>query len=252
MSFRRFKKHDDTETAILNFALTFAKALLVFCVVMFIMISPDQKKNDGIKPKMEYMLTISWPGTLDYDVDTWIRDPDGKVVWYGNKQADFLNLERDDMGKSRNTVVIDGKPVVAENNEELVAIRGFKPGEYIVNVHLYSAERKYNEGLPVPAFPVTLTITKMNPTVKEVYKMKVQVEYVRQEVHIVRFTLTSEGEMQNFTSDLPVMLREKIENSTSNSQSMTPTIPPTFGGGGGFGINGIVGPGGGGGNLNGH
>ena len=242
MSFRRFHQHDDdTETAILNFALTFAKALLVFCVVMFVMISPEAKKNDGVKPKMEYLLSISWPGSLDYDVDTWIKDPDGKIVWYGNKNADFLNLERDDMGKSRNTVVIDGKPVVAENNEELVAIRGFKPGEYIVNVHLYSAERDYTDGKPVPQFPVTLKITKMNPDVREVWKGAVQMESVRQEVHIVRFTLHEDGTMDGFTSDLPVLLRERIEQSRSdNAQSGPAPIPPSFGATpfGGFGSGG--------------
>ncbi len=86
MRHRLRRPHDDTEAALANFALTFAKALLVTCVVLFLLISPETKREDGIKPKMEFMIAIEWPGELDYDVDIWIKDPDGKKLYYERRE----------------------------------------------------------------------------------------------------------------------------------------------------------------------
>jgi hypothetical protein len=203
----RRRKHDDTEIALANFSLTFAKALLVFCVILFLMINPNQKKEDGIKPKIEYMITMSWPTDLDYDVDIWIKDPDGKVLYYENKEVGFMTLERDDLGKTNNTVMVQGQEISILNNEELVSVRGFNPGEYVINAHLYSALRITTPQVIKP-FNVTITIQKMNPTVTIVYQGVAVIDTVRQEVHIVRFTMESDGTMKGFTSDLPVNLRE--------------------------------------------
>lgn len=213
MSFRRHRKHDDTETALANFALTFAKALLVFCVVLFVMIAPDTKKDDGVKPKMEYLISMSWPGDYDYDIDIWVRDPQGRILWYANKEIGFLNLERDDMGYHNNKVLIDGREVLVKNNEELIAVRGFLPGEYVLNVHLYSAERNYDPNAVIRAVPVTVKIEKINPSVRMIHRSQVVLRRPREEVHVIRFTINADGSMSNFTSDLPVELREKVPSS---------------------------------------
>lgn len=204
---RRRRKHDDTESALANFALTFAKAMMVFCVVLFVMISPDQKKEDGIKPKIEYMLAMSWPGDLDYDVDIWIKDPEGNILYYGNREVGFLNLERDDLGSRNNTITVEGKRVTVMNNEEIVAIRGFMPGEYIVNVHLYTARNSAKYEAPVDPFPVSLRIERLNPTVKRVGSFSTILSHVGQEAHLLRFTLKSDGSMVNINNELPTLVR---------------------------------------------
>lgn len=209
MSRFRRRLHDDTEAALANFALTFAKALLVLCFVIFVMISPDTKKDDGIKPKMEYMIIMDWPGDLDYDVDIWIRDPEGRIVFYGNREAGFLNLERDDLGKWNDTVIVDGQPTVVSVNQEIVAVRGIQPGEYVINVHLFRANRVSYEG-DVPPFKVDIRIEKLNPTVRTVYRGSVTLRRIRDEVHVTRFTMTPSGEVLNTFSDLPIYLRERI------------------------------------------
>ena len=219
------RRHDDTEIALANFSLTFAKALLVFCVILFLMINPNQKKEDGVKPKIEYLITMSWPPELDYDVDVWIRDPDGNVLYYNNKEVGFLNLERDDLGKTNNTVMIQGIEVTVVNNEELVSIRGFNPGEYVINAHLYTAN-KISQPDPVTPFKVTLTIQKMNPMVTIVYQGYAVIDTVRQEVHLVRFTMGSDGNMKSLTNELPTSIREKIMDG-DNAQSGSMYQPGT-------------------------
>lgn len=223
---RKRKKHDDVDIALANFSLTFAKALLVFCVILFLMINPSQKTQDGIKPKMEYLITLSWPKELDYDVDIWIKDPDGKILYYENKEVGLLNLERDDLGTRNNSITVQGKEVVVVSNEELVSIRGFKPGEYIINAHLYSGNKVSNP-VPVEPFNVTVTIQKMNPNVIVVYQGTATIQMVRQEVHLVRFNLTSDGFAKNFTNELPVNLREKINEHMIERNSSMGSIPGT-------------------------
>lgn len=221
---RRFKQ-DDTETALANFALTFAKALLVFCVVLFLMIAPPKKEEDGIKPKMEYLISISWPIDVDADVDVWMRDPDGNILWYGNKEIGLANLERDDMGKRNNKIMIGDREVVKLNNEELVSFRGFKPGEYVINVHLYSYGMNFVPNDPINPLPVRITITRLNPSVSTPYVGNASITFVRQEVHLVRFTLDAEGNISNIETELPVMIRETVK--AADAGMFNPMIGPS-------------------------
>lgn len=221
---RRRHKHDDTEVALANFALTFAKALLVFCVILFVMINPAEKKTDGVKPKIEYLVTMSWPKELDYDVDIWIRDPDGNILYYDKKEVGFLNLERDDLGSKNNTVQLGDRTITVVINEELVSMRGFKPGEYVINAHLYSAGSSPNER-PVPPFKVKLVIQKMNPSVTTVYQGMAEIDAVRQEVHLMRFNLSSDGTASAFSNDMPTMLREQVPSDSEGRFGGT-TVPP--------------------------
>ena len=202
--------HDDTEAALANFALTFAKALLVFCVVMFLMISPESKKSDGIKPKMEYMISIEWPGDKNYDVDTWVQNPDGKTLMFNNREVNFMTLERDNLGYNSNTVEVNGQTVRLPINEELVAVRGIFPGEYVLNLHLFKANGVRGGGqIPVEPIEVKVRIEKLNPSVKLVFRGSVVLSRIDQEEHVVRFTLTPEGDMTNITTELPISLIQR-------------------------------------------
>jgi hypothetical protein len=197
------RKGSDTETALANFGLTFAKSLLVFCVILFTMISPEAKK-EGIKPKLEFMITMEWPGDLDYDVDIYVRDPEGNIMFYNNREVGFLNLERDDLGRSNNVVVVDGKEVRASKfHEEIVSIRGFMAGEYVVNVHLFNSKIG---GQSVPC-PITVTMTKFNPSINEIFKQDVVLDHEGEEKHITRFTMTEDGRITHLDKSLPVSLR---------------------------------------------
>lgn len=220
---RRQRKHDDTEIALANFALTFAKALLVFCVILFVMINPSKQETDGVKPKIEYLITMSWPKDLDYDVDIWIRDPDGNVIYYDKKEVGFLNLERDDLGSKNNSIQVGQTTLTIMNNEELVSIRGFKPGEYVINAHLYSAESN-STPRPVLPFRINVVIQRMNPMVSTSYEGSAEMSGVRQEVHLVRFNLSSDGNAAGFINDLPIFLRQKINDGEGRFGS--PTLPP--------------------------
>lgn len=209
--------HDDTEAALANFALTAFKAMLVLCVVIFLLISPQSKKEDGVKPKAEFMIAMEWPGNLDYDIDIYVRDPGGQVMYYNRREVDFINLERDDRGSENNTVKINGQDVTAPFHEELVMIRGIKPGEYLVNVHFFQKGDSLGQH-EVEPFPVKLRMDKLNPTVKPVYRGEVTLSRVWQEAHGFRFTLSQDGRVSGVTNEVPTMIRSQAIDQHARSQ----------------------------------
>ena len=179
------QQKDDTETALANFALTFAKALLVFCVIMFVMISENKKTEDGIKPKVEAMISVSWNKDAKIDVDTWMRNSEGGIIYYMNKENGVLFLDRDDLGDQCISVC-----------EEITSIRGLVEGEYVLNLNVFHAHKLGKEGgkeaagnpLPEP-LTVHVKIVQMNPTIVVVYEKDVVLTLIKEEKHVVRFNI---------------------------------------------------------------
>ena len=195
---RRFRpSHDGTEIAITNFALTFAKALLVFCVVLFILINPEQG-SDGTKPKAEFLITVDWTGAGKYDVDTWLRLPDGSRVNFQNKESGIAFLERDDLGNTCDATTSGGKPL--NDCEEITVLRGVVIGEYVLALHLYSVDRSIQVA-PVNPVVVRVKIEKLNPTVTIVWQTAVTLSTVREEKSVVRFTVLRDGSIKDFNGD---------------------------------------------------
>lgn len=200
---RHRRRHSGTETAVTNFSLTFAKAMLVFCVVLCVLINPQQGQ-DGVKPKAEFLISVDWQGDGKYDVDTWTRLPDGSRVNFQNKESGVVFLERDDLGHDCNATTHAGKPVNA--CEEIVVIRGVVPGEYTIALHLYSANQSVTP-TSVKPIPVHVKIEKLNPTTTIVWQTTVELDRVRMEKGVVRFTMADNAMISSFeTDDLPSMI----------------------------------------------
>mgnify|MGYP006946111184 CR=1 FL=1 len=82
---------------------------------------------------------VGWPDRNPNDIDTWVQDPGGKLVWFRNREAGLMHLDRDDRGNFKDTITVDGKQIENPINQETVTLRGIEKGEYIVNVHQYLA-----------------------------------------------------------------------------------------------------------------
>jgi hypothetical protein len=195
---QRHRPHQDgVEIALANFSLTFAKALLVFCVVLFIMIAP-QAGRDGTKPKAEYLITVDWSGVGKYDVDTWVKLPNGTRVNYHNKESGVVFLERDDLGNACDQTTQAGQAINA--CEEVTVIRGVAPGEYVLALHLYSANGSASNATVQPV-NVQVRIEKLNPTVIVRWQSHVILDKVREEKGVTRFTIEPDGQVDDFDSD---------------------------------------------------
>ncbi|MGE0485791.1 MAG: hypothetical protein AB7Q81_16720 [Gammaproteobacteria bacterium] len=165
-------------------------ALLGFTYLFLIAImfmNPVAKKGI-IDPKAEYIITVAWPDGVPDDVDTWVEDPNGNVVWFRNREAGLIHLDRDDRGNANDTININGEEIQNPLNQEVVTIRGVVPGEYVVNLHYYATET----GQPVHA---TVKVAKVNPALEIVYYGETILNAKGDEATAVRFTIDKSGQV---------------------------------------------------------
>ena len=157
-----------------------------FLFLVAIMFMNPEAKTGIIDPKAEYILTITWEDNSPDDVDVWVEDPEGQVVWFRTPEAGLLHLDRDDRGLVNDTITINGEEVQNPLNQEVVTLRGVVTGEYVVNLHYYASET----GKPVD---VNVRLAKVNPKLEIVYYGTVNMEERGQEKTAVRFSIGRDG-----------------------------------------------------------
>lgn len=161
--------------------------LLGFVMILFLILPhlnpPTKQAKDNIIPPGSVIIEIFWPDEIDVDVDLWVQAPGDIPVGYSNKGGVIFNLLRDDLGTTAD---------VTKKNYEIAFSRGFVPGEYTVNVHLYRDTPQI--------YPISVNVVfsiKASETSAAVQQFNRQVElfYDGEEVTAFRFTLTSEGQL---------------------------------------------------------
>lgn len=167
------------------------KAITFMFFISFAMINKpaDEGKVD---PKAEMMITVTWPDNNPDDVDTYVQDPAGNIVWYNQREAGLMNLERDDRGMFKDVILLNNEEISNPLNQEIIAFRGLQDGEHVVNVVHYIA----NGTAPLP---VTVKVEKLNPTVKVVFYQTLELKGTGDEQTAVRFTLKGD-EVVNVTN----------------------------------------------------
>ena len=152
-------------------------------VLLLPFINPVAKKaQDDIIPPGNIMVEVIWPNEINADVDTWCHAPGDVPVGYSNKGGIVFNLLRDDLGS-----YMDPAPA----NMEQCYSRGIMPGEYTVNLHLFSNASGI---FPVP---VTVIISVKKSSNKELMRVappfSVLLYRTGEEITVVRFSLDAEG-----------------------------------------------------------
>jgi hypothetical protein len=170
-------------------------ALLGFAVMLFIafaLIRPDAKAGD-VEVKAEFVISVTWPDNNPDDIDTYVQEPGGNVVWYHSMQKGFVTLDRDDRGNYLDEIMVNGELVTFPLNQETVTIRRIVPGEYVVNLYQFSNDSH----APVP---VTVKIEKINPKLEVIYYDTVTLRKKGDERTAVRFTLDGEGNVTDLNT----------------------------------------------------
>lgn len=194
---RRFDEIDPFSDLLFNTLLIF---VLLFAVALIAM---NPKARTGvIDAKAEFIVTVTWPDLNPNDIDTWVQDPGGNLVWFRQREAGLMHLDRDDRGVSNDSLVIDGQQVVNPLNQEVVTLRGFAPGEYTVNLFYYESKN----GEPVP---VNVSVVKVNPRAEVVFYGSLTLARKGDEATAVRFTTDRDGRVLTVNT-LPKTLVERI------------------------------------------
>jgi hypothetical protein len=184
MALLRKRRHDELDP----FSDLLFNTLLAFVMLFAIaLIAMNPKARTGvIDAKAEFIVTVTWPDNDPNDIDTWVQDPAGNLVWFRAREAGMMHLDRDDRGLANDTLVINGQKVVNPLNQEVVTVRGFAPGEYTVNLHYYESKN----GRPVQA---AVSVVKVNPRAEIVFYGSVDLPRKGDERTAVRFTVDRDG-----------------------------------------------------------
>lgn len=179
-------------------------ALLGFTMMVFIafaLINPDAKTG-LVDTKAELIITTTWPDDNDDDIDTYVQDPTGNVVWYHSMAQGFVTLDRDDRGNYLDEVTVNGETVHIALNQETVTVRAILPGDYVVNVYHYTNPTQ-------GAVPVTVKVEKVNPKLSVIYYDTLLLTKKGDEKTVVRFHMDKDGSISDINT-VPVSLIQAV------------------------------------------
>jgi hypothetical protein len=166
-------------------------SLLAFVAFFIIALQSMNEKNSPPSmeiPKAEFLVTLTWPSGCNDDIDLWMSDSLDSVVYFQRKEDGLMHLDRDDVGNKNDEIRLpDGTKFIYKENREVITIRGIVPGEYCINLHLFS---KRDPGVT----PALVKVEKMNPY-KTVFVKEVQLQAAGDEVTVCRMTINKEGQM---------------------------------------------------------
>jgi hypothetical protein len=170
------------------FSVMLFKALQVVAFLFFLalLVMNPEAKQGKIDTKAEFIVTMNWPDNHPDDIDLYVEDPLGNIVWYHTREAGFMVLDRDDRGGINNSIMVNGKKIMSPIREETVSIRGIVAGEYTVNVQYYLALQK----APVP---VSVKVEKINPVVEVIHYDTITLDHAGQEKTALRFRVAEDG-----------------------------------------------------------
>ena len=191
MAIRRSRHYGDQDP----FTDLLFNALLAFTflfILVLIFLNPPAKTGI-IDPKAEFIITTTWQDSSPDDVDLWVEGPDGQTVWFNNPALGLMHLDRDDRGMTNDTILVGGKEIINPLNQEVVTIRGYIAGEYIVNLHYYATQTNQ-------AVTANVTVAKVNPKLEVVYYGDVDLVKPGEEKTAVRFSVSKQGEVYNINT----------------------------------------------------
>lgn len=163
-------------------------ALLGFAFMFFISFALIQKPQDGgkIDSKAEFIISAEWEDHHPDDVDLIVEDPEGNIVYFQRQQAGLMHLDRDDRGTLADRIMIDGIEIENPANQEVVTIRGYMKGEYVVNLLYYKSNF-------ISPLKVKVKVEKINPRLEVIYFNDFFLKKTGDEITAVRFILDDKG-----------------------------------------------------------
>lgn len=118
-------------------------------------------------------------------------------------------MERDDLGQDCISTTSNAKSV--NTCEEIIVLRGIVRGDYIVALHLYSANGSTAVASVAP-IDVHAQIERLNPTTEIVWQSHVTLSETREEKGVVRFTIEDDGAISDFeTEHLPAVVYRSMQ-----------------------------------------
>ncbi len=174
---------------------------LMFAIA-FMMITLETKVAD-IKMNAQFVITLNWDG-ID-DVDTWLKTPTGDIAYFRRQEIPMAHIDRDDLGDSNDHLLLSsGELIRYDYNQEITTIRGYIPGEWTLNIHMYNKKQK-------PPTNVIVTMQRLNPRAETVFTRKYVIKRNWREITVAKFTMNSEGTILKIDDLFEKLIRDKFD-----------------------------------------
>jgi hypothetical protein len=158
------------------------------------------KSKHDVEIKAEFIITITWPADQDCDVDTYVQDPNGNLVFFRSRESGLMHLDRDDLGYKNDSI---NNQIQYNENREVVTLRGVSAGEYVVNVHMFS-KRRVDKPTTVNA-----RLEKINPY-RNIIVNEVDLQNTSDEKTVFRFTLDGNGNVLETNKNSKALANQEI------------------------------------------
>lgn len=169
-------------------------------IMAFLLINPISQTGQ-VDPPVLLMVELMWEEGSKTDFDLWVRSHDSVWIGYANRDGNYMTLERDDLGETSDTYIVNGQPVTVERNYEVVNFTALPAGEYVVNVHFYSGG-PLKEALPEE---FTVKVTQVSP-----YKLIHEGSHtlpLKGERTMLSFIVNHDGVITDIRTDIQIPFR---------------------------------------------
>ena len=198
-------------------------------LLAFILMNPVAKEKD-IEEKSDFIIVMTWDDESGDDIDLWVRDPLGNILSFRNRGVGMMHLDRDDLGLSNDKVKgPDGKIQYVYRNKEVVSLRGYHAGTYLVNVHVYN-KKPWKDGKQHRS-NIHVELIKLNP-----YQEVAQAQFLAvgrgQEFTAFHFTLDIDGKVIEMSDERTPLIGAKsvygVGNQTNELEGTDYALPDTI------------------------
>ena len=193
--------------AFIDFLFILLLAFISMLILALLLINPVTKKSE-VERKAEYIIVLEWDNDSQDDVDLWVRNPLKKHVSFKNKVEGLMHLDKDDLGRINDTLVLpDGTRQIILLNREVVSLRGWHEGEYVINVHMF------NKRTTIPT-NITVQMIKINPY-KILFEENIVLLKRGEEATIRRITMDKLGNIIDTNKDPASIINNPSEFTDS-------------------------------------
>jgi hypothetical protein len=210
---RRSFKAYHTNISFIDLLFNTVLGLVVFFTITFMLVTIQKTKEESnIKTKAEIVITMTWDDKSNDDIDLWVRDPEGKLCFFRNKDVNMMHLDRDDLGNNDTLITADGREIVSVSRQEITTIRGFIPGEWVINAQMY------NKRETTPAH-IKIRIQKLNPSVTLIDEDNFILNLKGDEHTVARIVMGADGAIMSVDKlPCPIASQELVQGSEGMGQ----------------------------------
>ena len=214
---RRRAENLKSSTAFQDLLFLLLCGVTILWVLSFLLINPVAKQHD-IETPAEIMITMDWADHSNDDIDLWLRQPNGDIVYFGKKNVGIAHLERDDLGLLNDCTLTQFEEKCVRINREVIMLRGLLEGEYQLKFVVYTSSVPRIDGNPVK-----VEIIDINPYGVK-FSKKFTYQTAKQQVSITRFTVDADGNISEF-SDVPSKFDINRSSGTEAEQALSGGTP---------------------------